>query len=89
MDLLTSSLFSPCFWTSDAVHPEFQSTPQTSTLQAGGEWGSDMGGGRPGTNIISPLPLTLWVFGYSFQPSQLPAPQFDVRLDSQPTHSLL
>ncbi|XP_023379956.1 FXYD domain-containing ion transport regulator 5 isoform X3 [Pteropus vampyrus] len=27
----------PCFWTSDTVHPELQSTLQTSTLQAGVE----------------------------------------------------
>lgn len=72
----TSSLSSlpPSFWTSDTVHTELQSTPQTSTLQAGGEWGRGGGGlwgSGPGTDTVPPFAPTPWVLSYPFEPAAL------------------
>lgn len=69
------SLFSSCFRTPDTVQPELQPTPQTSTLQAGNELGRGRGwGGGPGTDIVAPLPLTLWVLDYPFQSPSAESP---------------
>lgn len=67
----------PCFWTSDTVHPELQSTLQTSTLQAGGEWGRYGGGlwgNGPGTDTVPPLALTPWILSYPFEPPSSESP---------------